>query len=372
MMHDKRHADFSEKPVLVFWETTRSCMLACRHCRASAIREPLPGELNTDDGIKLIDMVAAFGSPAPVMILTGGDPLMRKDLFLLLEHARKIGVKCAVSPAVSELLTQRSMERLRDSGVSSISISLDGATAETHDRIRAVAGTFDRTLTAISDAVRLGLNIQVNTTVMRSNISELAGIFHTIRGLGVRTWEVFFLIKTGRGAELEDISQHEYETVCNFLYDASRYGILIRLIEGPFIRRVAMERVSRDYWNDVLYSRLSAELERLEGAPPNPPSIAPRGTLDGDGIVFVAHDGAIYPGGFIPLALGNVASDDIVDVYRNNQVLRNIRGRNLGGYCNECEFKQVCGGSRARAYAHSGDPLASDPACIYPKLKGVS
>lgn len=361
---------FSSKPILLFWETTRACMLSCKHCRASAIREPLPEELTTAEGLKLIEQVASFGTPAPVIILTGGDPLMRNDLFKMMEHAKKNGVKFAASPAVTDKLTRESMVKMRDAGVTSISVSLDGAFRETHDGIRTVDGTFDKTLDAIREAVSIGLSIQVNTTVMRKNIGEIAKIFHLIKSLGVKTWEVFFLIKVGRGAEMEDMTPAEYESVCNFLYDASKYGMVVRTVEAPFMRRVAKMRSEKnDYWNDPLYLSMKSELMALDGGATSASTIAPKGTLDGDGILFVGYNGDIYPGGFLPQKLGNVREDNIVDVYINSQVLHAIREREISGKCGSCEFKQVCGGSRARAYYSSGDATSADPACFYPFIK---
>ena len=356
--------DFSSKPVLVFWETTKACMLACRHCRASAIHTQLPGELTTDEGRMLIDQIASFGGPAPVVVFTGGDPLMRGDIFELLEYAKRAGLKFAVSPAVTGLLTREKLEKLRDAGVTSISVSLDGACSGTHDGIRTVDGTFDCTLEVMRDAVDIGLGIQVNTTVMKRNIGELARIFHLIKGIGIRTWEVFFLIKVGRGAELEELDPAAYESSCNFLYDASKYGMVVRTVEAPFMRRVAKMREGGLYWADKRYTALHDELVALEGEPTFSSTISPRGTLDGDGIVFVGYDGAVYPGGFLPERVGNVREGNIVQLYRENPIMRDIRERRMEGKCGGCGYRAACGGSRARAYAACGNPLASDPACM--------
>ncbi|MDG7008666.1 MAG: TIGR04053 family radical SAM/SPASM domain-containing protein [Nitrososphaerota archaeon] len=359
------NASFASKPVLVFWETTRACPLSCIHCRASAISDPLPGELSGDEGFRLIDEVTGFGKPYPTVVFTGGDPLKRRDLFDLLRYASDRGVGFAASPAASDLLTTDSLERLRASGATSISISLDGAAASTHDFIRRRDGTFEKTVWAIGKAAGLGLLVQVNTVVMRRNVLELPRIFHLIRRLGVKVWEVFFLIQVGRGTGVEGIGPEEYESVCNFLYDASKYGIVVRTVEAPFIRRVAAGRVrSGPLWRDPGYLRMTSELFALEGEPTGSSSIRSRGTLDGDGIVFVAYDGTIYPGGLLPVPLGNVKSDGLVSVYREHDLLRQIRARNLVGSCGACEFSHICGGSRARAFAHGSDPLGSDPACI--------
>jgi radical SAM protein len=357
---------FSERPIMVFWETTRACLLSCVHCRASAIREPLPGELTTDEGLRLIDQVASFGSPSPIMVFTGGDPLLRADLFELLSHAAEKGVRFAVSPAVTGLLTRDALKRIKDAGVSAISVSLDGACAETHDSIRRIEGTYERTLQAMRDAVSVGLNIQVNSLVMKSNYLELPQLFHQIRALGVKTWELFFLVRVGRGTAVEDLSPEENESVCNFLYDASLYGLMVRTVEAPFIRRVARARQeSGDYWRDESYVRLKSELLLSEGPPTGHSTIGPRGTLDGDGIIFVGYDGQINPGGLVPFDIGNVRTNGVVAAYRQSELLRDIRSRRMHGVCGTCGFRESCGGSRARAYAYSRDPLSSDPACLY-------
>ncbi len=357
---------FSNKPMLVFWETTRACPLRCAHCRADAIENPLPGELNTEEGKALIDQVALFGKPAPLIIFTGGDPLKRSDLFDLLEYARSKGINFAVSPAVSDSLTLDVLERLRLLGASSISVSLDGAKGETHDSIRKVDGAYDKTIEVIRKAVGFGLPIQVNTVVMKQNVDELPDIFNLISKLGVKVWEVFFLIKTGRGTELSDISVEESESACNFLYDVSRHNMIVRTVEAPFIRRVAKQRTENgSYWKGPTYTKMQSRLPLSNREPSGPSTIRQVGTLDGDGIMFVSYDGAVSPGGFLPVSAGNVKNCSLVEVYAKNDIFTRIRGRKFAGPCGICDFKQVCGGSRSRAYADSGNPLGSDPACLY-------
>ncbi|MDE1858199.1 MAG: TIGR04053 family radical SAM/SPASM domain-containing protein [Thaumarchaeota archaeon] len=360
---------FSEKPVLVFWETTKACPLSCVHCRASAILGPVPGELTTEEGMRVIDQVKSFGTPPPVLVFTGGDPLMRADLPRLLAYAKRLGVPFAVSPAVSRNLTDGVLADLRDMGASSISISLDGAGAETHDSIRRVAGTFELSLDRVRTATDLGVNVQVNTAVMKANLRELPAMLDLVRGLGVEIWELFFLIQVGRGSGVADLTPAEYESACNFAYDASRRGVVVRCVEAPFIRRVASRRsAAGDYWRDEGYLAMSRGLGGAAGGLA-PSTLGPRGTLDGDGIIFVGHDGTINPGGLLPVPLGNVKDDDLAAVYRTDPLLNKIRGREFSGPCGRCSYSGVCGGSRARAYAYSGDPLGSDPACL---LSGAS
>jgi radical SAM protein len=360
-----RMTRFEENPVLVFWETTRACPLFCLHCRASALSKPLPGELTTEEGYALLDQVASFGKPTPTVIFTGGDPLRRPDIFELIDYAGRRGLKFAVSPAVSDDLNESSLDMIKRSGATAISISLDGASPPSHDSIRREDGSFDMTLSAISASLNLGLNVQVNTVVMKKNYFELPEIFALLKRLGVKTWELFFLVRVGRGSDVEDLDPDQYESVCNFLYDASKYGILIRCVEAPFIRRVARLRMKFiDYWGDEAYIKMRTRLFELCGKPDNRSSLSPSGTLDGDGVIFIAYDGAINPGGLLPVPLGNVRQVSLVDVYRGNSLLQKIRKRELRGLCGTCEFSPVCGGSRARAYSYSNDPLLSDPACI--------
>lgn len=338
------------------------------HCRASAITEPLPGELDKEQGFKLIDQVTSFGKPYPTVIFTGGDPLYRADILELLQYSKEKGVGFALSPAVTERLSKEMLSKIKSLGTISISISLDGAYAGTHDSIRRIPGTFQRTMEVLRESKEIGLSAQVNTVVMKRNFKELPQIFHLIKGLGVKVWEVFFLVKVGRGSSVEDLTPEENESVCNFLYDASRSGMVVRSVEAPFIRRVASKRMeTNDYWKqNELYKSLSEELFALEGKPADDAvsTLRPSGTLDGDGIVFVGYDGSVHPGGLVPVPLGNVKSESLSRIYRENELLRKIRGRQFSGTCGICCYKEICGGSRARAYSYSEDTLSSDPACI--------
>ena len=357
---------FSEKPILVFWETTRACLLACKHCRASAQESPLPGELPTGQVERLLRQIHGFGRPPPVVIFTGGDPMLRPDLFHLLRYAQTLGLPTAVSPAVTSLLTREALQDFRSSGVRAVSFSIDGANRFTHDKIRGLDGTFQKSIELLEEANELGLNMQINTTVMQSNLRELPDIFHLVKESRVRNWEVFFLIQAGRAPGAEDLTPQECEAVCNFLYDASSYGITIRPIEAPFSRRVASERASgMPVSRDALYDYMRARMLELEGPNEGPPRSSSAGTLDGDGILFVGFYGTVTPGGFLPIPIGNIMEESLTSLYRQNDLLIKIRNRQLSGKCGICSFKAICGGSRARAYASTGDPLASDPGCVY-------
>lgn len=355
---------FPDKPLLVFWETTKACLLSCRHCRASAQLNPLPGELSKEEGKKFLEQVAEFLEPFPMVVFTGGDCLMRRDIFELLAYARGLGLRIAVSPSVTPLLTSEVLSQLKGLGVEAISISLDGAVPYTHDFIRGVPRNFAITVSVIRKIVSMGMRCQVNTAVMRSNLNQLPDIFHLIRGLGVKAWELFFLITTGRALENEDLTPDEYESACNFLYDASGYGVTIRAVEAPFLRRIVLQKNSKEsIWRHELYNVLLSQLLDLEGPATSPSPLSYRGTLDGDGIIFVGHDGTVFPGGFLPLDLGNMKEKHLRDIYQNNELLLRIRKREFKGKCGQCPFRFNCGGSRARAFAYYDDPLASDRAC---------
>lgn len=363
---------FDKSPILLFWETTRACQLACRHCRASAIAEPLPGQLTTGEARRFLDTLPAFGR-SPVLILTGGDPFMRADIFDLAAHARDLGTPIAFAPSVTPLVTADRLAKMKAVGAKSVSISLDGARAETHERIRGVPGHFERTLATLRHLVSEGFSVQVNTTIMRDNVEELPDVAALLSSIGVHIWEAFFLVKVGRGTGLQDLTPAEGEDVVHFLYDASCYGLVVRTVEAPFFRRVAVWR--REAGPDAdpaerfvlgpLYRSLRDRLRAQLGGPVSSPRVTTAGTRDGKGILFVAHDGDVYPAGFFPFRLGNVRDGNVVDIYRDHPLLKSIRGAEFSGRCGICEFKDLCGGSRSRAYAMLGDPLGEDPACVY-------
>ncbi|HUZ25045.1 MAG TPA: TIGR04053 family radical SAM/SPASM domain-containing protein [Streptosporangiaceae bacterium] len=358
--------DFGQRPMLVFWETTRACPLACRHCRASATLQAPPGELSQAAGRGLIEQVAGFGRPYPILVLTGGDCLLRPDLFDLVAYAVSLGVPVCLSPSVSPLLTDAMVDRIARSGVRAVSVSLDGATAATHDGVRGIAGHFDLTIRAIRALVAAGVTVQVNTTVMSANLDELPDIAGLMTSTGAHMWEVFFLVHVGRGVAAGAISPADHDDVCHFLYDASRYGFVVRTVEAPFFRRVVkLRRAGAPAPDSALYRGMARRLDDVLGPATRAPSAHATPTRDGKGIIFVAHDGEVYPAGFLPLGLGNVRDRPLREIYRNDPLLRAIRAARFVGRCGKCEYADLCGGSRARAYATSGAPLGEDPACPY-------
>jgi AdoMet-dependent heme synthase len=362
-----RHGpDFSERPMLVFWETTQACLLACRHCRAAATAWSQPGELSRDEGLDLIEQIAGFGRPYPILVLTGGDCLLRPDLFELAEYATALGLPVCLSPSVTPALTDAVIDKIAASGIRAVSISLDGAKPQTHDGVRGIPGHFENTLGAICALAAAGITVQVNTTVMRANATELADIAALTVGAGARIWEVFFLVQVGRGAAEGDVSVGEHEEICHFLYDSAHYGMIVRTVEAPFFRRIAAaRRAGAPAPDTALYGALTHRLRTVLGPPRSTPSAHTAPTRDGKGILFVAHDGEVYPAGFLPVGLGNVRDQPLRTLYRDAPLLKAIRAASFTGRCGRCEFADLCGGSRARAYATSGDPLGEDPACGY-------
>ncbi|MEM1873516.1 MAG: TIGR04053 family radical SAM/SPASM domain-containing protein [Acidilobaceae archaeon] len=365
---------FDEKPLLVFWETTKACLLSCKHCRAEAIDKPLPGELSTSEGLRLVDEVVSFHPPYPILVLTGGDPLMRQDLWSIAAYAREKGLRVSLAPSVTPLLSEDAIKKASESGIQAVSLSLDGASPEVHDSVRGVPGTWARTLEAVRLFRDYGIKVQINTTVMRPTLRELPKLVPLLEKLEASAWEVFYFVRIGRGASSLDLEPWEWEEVSHFLYDASRYGLTVRTVEGPMFRRVALARLAaeREGLDHVevfklgsLYRSLSESLKTLAGAPKAETRAETTGTRDGKGIVFVAYNGDVYPSGFLPVAGGNVRREGLKRAYLESELFKNLRRALFKGKCGECEFRSICGGSRARAFSATGDPYGEDPACPY-------
>ena len=375
-----RH-DASERPFIVIWEVTRACQLACTHCRADAIRTRNPFELTTGEGRRLLDELASFGAPRPLVVLTGGDPFERPDLAELVAHGTSVGLSMALSPSVTDRLTRSVLVELRDAGAKTISLSLDGATADTHDSFRAVDGVFDATLEAARTVRDVGLRLQINTTVTKSNVLELPRMLQSVLDLGASMWSVFFLIPTGRGKLLEPLTAAEEEEVLHWLHDNSDL-VAIKTTEAPHYRRIAIQRaavegaaVDEAFPVGSLRSHLRKDTaELLTGREPR--RRQPRPPIDvnsGRGFAFVDHVGTVYPSGFLPTSVGSVRDQPFPEIYRDSELLQALRDPDtFGGRCGQCEFRTVCGGSRSHAYATTGDPLAEDPSCAYQPVPGGS
>ncbi|NNN00771.1 MAG: TIGR04053 family radical SAM/SPASM domain-containing protein [Acidimicrobiaceae bacterium] len=366
---------YEQTPHLVFWETTKACSLACRHCRASAQTEPLAGELSTQEGFDLIDQIAEMPGMAPILVFTGGDCFARADLSELIGHARERSIRVGIAPSVTERLTRERMQELFELGVRSVSISLDGANAQSHDSLRGIPGHFEKTLEALQMMRDMGFRLQVNTTVMKSNALELAEILALLNGVGVSIWEVFFLVGVGRGAQIQEVDPEVAEDVCHFLADTAMTGMTVRTVEAPFYRRVlaqrekfADENLRSHFALGETYDLLHADmLRRGLGARKRDHGPSTLATGDGRGIVFVGYDGDVHASGFLPISLGNVRQETLGSIYADDPLLTSLRAGLLEGECGQCDYRRLCGGSRARAYARTGRVLEDDPACIRTK-----
>jgi radical SAM protein len=357
------------RPFVVIWELTQACPLACLHCRAEARPARHPAELSTAEARNLMAQVAEFGRPPPVFVLTGGDPFRRPDLLGLVRHGARLGLPVAVSPSGTPTLTAGRLAELHQAGARAISLSLDGSTAEIHDRFRGVPGVFGWTLTAWQAARELGLKVQINTTVTGHNLADLADIAALVRRLGAVSWSAFVLVPTGRGALLPALTAEQTEDVLNFVYDAGEF-IPARTTEAHHFRRVVVQReILRRHGADhvtalglgQLYLRLRQRLADLALAR-RQARRPPANVNAGQGFVFISHLGAVHPSGFLPLAAGSVRTGRLADIYRTSPLFTGLRDHGkLTGRCGACEFAPICGGSRSRAFALTGDPYAEDP-----------
>lgn len=353
------HADFDQAPFTIAWEVTRACAYACVHCRADAQPRRDPRELSTAEAMALIDRLATFGNQ-PILIFTGGDPMMRPDLFDLIAYANERGLRCSLTPTATALPRRDRLERARQAGIRRVALSLDAPRPEVHDAFRKVKGSWQRTMEILHRAQEIGLSIQVNTTVARHNAAILHEMVPFIQEVSAVQWSVFFLVPTGRAMAEQMITPEEHERIFHWLYELSQQAPFdIKATAAPMYRRVAIERKRADVSEGPITFQ-GAGFQYADGL--NRPT---KGVNDGNGFLFLSHIGEIQPSGFLPVTAGNVRTDDVVEVYRSSPLFRALRDPDqLKGPCRTCEFRHVCGGQRGRAYGLSGDPLASDPACI--------
>lgn len=351
--------DFDHSPLVVFHEMTQACDLVCQHCRACAQKFGDPHELSQAAVRQLIDQLTEFPQP-PLLVLTGGDPFKRRDIFPVVEYAAQAGLEVAITPSATPLVTPAALRRLRDAGIARVALSLDGAREQTHDAFRGVEGSFDRTLEILITANVLGIPTQVNTTVTPHNVAELDDLADVLAGLEIVLWSVFFLVPTGRAAAMPRLNAEECEQVFErLMFQARRQPYAIKTTEAPHFRRFAA-------------------LERRETVPAAGPAAGVRrsrgyGVNDGRGVMFVGHTGKVYPSGFLPLECGQFPRDHLVQTYQHSPVFLALRDADrLGGKCGQCEFRKLCGGSRARAYAVTGDYLAQEPDCAYQPGAGTN
>jgi AdoMet-dependent heme synthase len=356
-----REINFDERPYIAIWETTQACDLACLHCRACAQPKRHPLELSTDEGKRLIGQIAEM--KVPVFVLTGGDPIKRPDLFELIEYATEIGVRVSMTPSATPLLTRDIIRRLKDCGLARLAVSLDGSNPEVHDAFRGMSGSFARTMEAIEWANEVGLPVQINTTFSRTNYEDFDAIAELIQPKKIALWSVFFLVPTGRGKIGELLRDEEFENLFAKLYSLSkRAHFHIKTTEAQHYRRYVLQQQVKEKPTN---SRLTVPAKVADTI-----GRAPRGLNDGKGFVFISHTGEVYPSGFLPISGGNVRKQHLSEIYRHSPIFKQLRNPDeLSGKCGACEFRHICGGSRARAFAVKGDPLAEEPCCTYaPKL----
>jgi radical SAM protein with 4Fe4S-binding SPASM domain len=336
--------DFNQNPYLVVWETTRACMLVCRHCRAASQPRRHPDELSPEEGLRFIDQVVR-AKPA-IFIITGGDPAQRPDVRELISYAAKQGLRVALSPSATPKLLDLDLKELKALGVQRMSLSLDGATRETHSKFRGVPKSWDWSMEVLKRAREAELSFQINTTFTRQNLAEFEQFEPLLEQIKPAVWNVFLLVPTGRGQAGDLLTGQELEDLFERMYTLSkRVPYAIKTTEGQHYRRVVLQH------------------HKLEGI--NRPADT-MGVNDGKGFVFVSHTGEICPSGFLPYVAGNVRHNELIEIYRHAPLFVELRNADLlKGKCGRCEFREICGGSRARAYALTGDHLAEEPFCVY-------
>ena len=350
-----RRADFDLSPFLVFWEITQACDLVCDHCRACAQPDRHPEELNLPLCHKLIEQLASFPQ-RPILVLTGGDPMKRDDVFDIIWAGVDTGLTVTMTPSATPLVTPQAIEQLKAAGLSRLAVSLDGVDAATHDGIRGVEGSFQQTLQIIREARAVRLPVQINTMVSKRNVEQVDAMAEFIADLDIILWSVFFLVPVGRGVAGQRIAPEQYEEVFERLWHhAETKPYSIKTTEAHHYRRFVLQRGGNPQRGT---GELAEHADRVQRAP--------LGVSDGKGCMFVSHIGQIFPSGFLPIEAGRFPRDSVVEVYQDSPIFKQLRDPDgFGGKCGRCEFRQICGGSRARAYAVTGDYLAAEPDCVY-------
>ncbi|MFC4024340.1 TIGR04053 family radical SAM/SPASM domain-containing protein [Oceanobacillus longus] len=361
------HRDYNENPFIVIWELTRACQLQCLHCRAEAQHHRHPLELTFEEGKKLIDDIYEMDNP--MLVFTGGDPLERPDVFEIAEYAVKKGVRVSMTPSATPNVTKDAMKKAKDIGLSRWAFSIDGHCKEIHDHFRGTGGSFDLTMNAIHYLHELEMPLQINTVISRYNYEYLDEMAEMVEKLNCVLWSVFFLVPTGRGKETDMISAVEHERVFRWLYQLSkRVPFDIKTTAGQHYRRVVIQNKMREhkgmsdkehiFYQDALDNGKTGQIDGL--------GRAPKGVNDGNGFVFISHTGDVFPSGLLPINAGNVRQTPLATIYRESEIFKNLRDPDkYKGKCGICEFRNVCGGSRSRAYNVTGDYMESEPYCVY-------
>lgn len=365
-MHTSGALDFNDKPYIAIWESTQACDLACVHCRACAQPARNPLELSTAEAQSLIDEIAELR--VPVFVITGGDPLKRPDIYDLVQYAHAKGVHTSMTPSATPLLTRDAIARLKANGLARLAVSLDGSTADIHDEFRRVRGSYACTLSAIRWAREMDLPVQVNTTISRRNLGDFDAMVALLNHMDIALWSVFFLVPTGRGQLDDMVTAEEFEIVFEKLYrTAGQVKFDIKTTEAQHYRRYLLQRRAEEKKHGAMSPRTQVpSAEAFPAALGGGIARAPRGLNDGKGFVFISHTGEVFPSGFLPKSAGNIRREPLARIYRESPLFRALRDSSLlEGKCGACEFKDICGGSRARAFALTGNIMAEEPCCTY-------
>ncbi len=337
---------------LVAWEVTRTCNLACIHCRAAALDRPYENELTTEESFKLLDEIEAFASP--IIILTGGEPLLRPDIFEIAAYGNGKGLRMTMA-VNGTLLSVEKARKLREAGIQRISISLDGAAAESHDAFRQVSGAFEGALHGVQSAKEVGLDFQINTTITRQNLGELPAIHALTVSLGAVAHHIFLLVPMGRGKDIEEqgIDAEQYEKTLHWFYEQrDRVSLQLKATCAPHYYRILRQR-AREEGREVNFNTFGLDAMT-------------RGCLGGVGFAFVSHVGQVQPCGYLELNCGNVREQSFREIWETSSVFKDLRDfRRYEGKCGRCEYVKVCGGCRARAYESTGNYMASEPLCLH-------
>ena len=384
-------------PRLIFWEVTKGCNLRCIHCRATATELMSPSDLPTAKALNIISQIADFANP--ILVLSGGEPLYRHDIFQLAEYATSRGLRAALATN-GTMVTKDIAQKIKDSGIKRVSISLDGADATTHDTFRGIPGAFDAAIYGMKNLQQIGVSVQINTTIARHNAHQLPDVLTLARSLGADALHTFLLVPVGCGVDIaaeQMVPPEEYEQMLNWFYDQSLTGdIELKATCAPHYFRVLRQRRAADRMAGRAQAAPPAshpgEIGPTEmtmpgstgislkpnGGPPmghtGHPSGHPgdmnamtKGCLAGTGVCFLSHEGEVFPCGYLPALAGDLRKQSFAEIWNDSAVFGMLRDDdNLKGKCGCCEFRHVCMGCRARAFAAPGDYLAEEPFCIYP------
>ncbi len=384
------------KPRLIFWEVTKGCNLRCIHCRATATELMSPADLPTGKALNIISQIAEFANP--ILVLSGGEPLYRQDIFQLAEYANSRGIRTALATN-GTLVTKDVAEKIKNAGIKRVSISLDGADATTHDTFRGIPGAFEAAIYGMRNLQEFGVSVQINTTIAKHNAHQLPDVLSLARRLGADALHTFLLVPVGCGVDIaaeQMVAPDEYERMLNWFYDQSlEGGIELKATCAPHYFRVMRQRKAADRMagretaapaiahpheigpTDMTMPGSTGISLKPSGGPPvghtgnfgshpGDMNAMTKGCLAGTGVCFISHEGEVFPCGYLPAIAGDLRKQSFAEIWNESAVFHALRDDdNLKGKCGCCEFRHVCMGCRARAYAATGDFLAEEPFCVY-------